>query len=100
MRLMEWDNGSKILYHNRWWHGNNSTYVRDFENQATIIALGNRRNRTIYSAFRLVSLFGNYPFKAPLKVGPGIEDSLKSLQHKIDSVKSKSERDKHEEVNP
>lgn len=100
MRLMEWDNGSKILYHNGWWHGNNSTYVRDFENQATIIALGNRRNRTIYSAFRLVSLFGNYPFKAPLKVGPGIEDSLKSLQHKIDSVKSKSERDKHEEVNP
>lgn len=100
MRLMEWDNGSKILYHNGWWHGNNSTYVRDFEHQATIIALGNRRNRTIYSAFRLVSLFGDYPFQAPLKRGSGIDDSLKSLQHKIDSVKSKSASEQQQEPTP
>ncbi|MFA7686466.1 MAG: serine hydrolase domain-containing protein [Moheibacter sp.] len=94
IRLMEWDNGNKILYHNGWWHGNNSTYVRDFDNQATIIALGNRRNRTIYSAFRLVSLFGDYPFQAPLKRGSGAEDSLKDLHQKIDSVKAKATAEK------
>src|SRR5690606_7291904 len=45
IRLMEWDDGSKILYHNGWWHGNNTAYVRDFNHEATIIALGNRKNR-------------------------------------------------------
>lgn len=98
MRLMEWDNGSKLLYHNGWWHGNNSTYVRDFNSETVIIALGNRRNRTIYSTFRLVSLFGDYPFQNSLdsvkskKSGP--EDSLNQLQKDIDSTKQKTVKDK------
>lgn len=98
IRLMEWDNGNKILYHNGWWHGNNSTYVRDFQNQSVIIALGNRRNRTIYSTFRLVSLFGDYPFQTELETGPrtstGAEDSLNKLQKDIDSTKQKSLEDR------
>lgn len=98
IRLMEWDNGNKILYHNGWWHGNNSTYVRDFQNQSVIIALGNRRNRTIYSTFRLVSLFGNYPFETDLETGSstttGAEDSLNKLQKDIDSTKQKTIEEK------
>lgn len=98
MRLMEWDNGNKLLYHNGWWHGNNSTYVRDFQNQTVIIALGNRRNRTIYSTFRLVSLFGDYPFQNALDTGTagttGAEDSLNQLQKDIDSTKQKTIEDK------
>lgn len=98
MRLMEWDNGNKLLYHNGWWHGNNSTYVRDFNNEVVIIALGNRRNRTIYSAFRLISLFGDYPFQTALDTGntgtSGAEDSLKKLQKDIDSTKQKTIKDK------
>jgi CubicO group peptidase (beta-lactamase class C family) len=93
-RMMEWENGSKILYHNGWWHGNNTTYVRDFNNQATIIALGNRKNRTIYSTFRLVSIFGDYPFKiedAPEGNGENGSDSVQKLQRSLDSMKSANE---------
>ena len=98
MRLMEWDNGNKILYHNGWWHGNKSTYVRDYQDETVIIALGNRRNRTIYSTFRLVSLFGDYPFQMELggrssgKKTAG--DSLNKLQKDIDSTKQKTLKEK------
>ncbi len=101
IRLMEWDEGGKILYHNGWWHGNNTTYVRDFENEATIISLGNRKNRTIYSTFRLVSLFGNYPFQFPDASDTGEangEDSLKNLEKQMDSVKQKTLKDKVENI--
>lgn len=69
IRLMEWNNGDKILYHNGWWHGNNTVYARDFNNQVTIIALGNKKNRAIYGSFKLVSEFGDYPFNSPLNTG-------------------------------
>src|SRR5690606_38009235 len=77
VRLMEWKNGDKIIYHNGLWHGNNSVYVRDFNNQATIIALGNRKNGIIYKTFRLVSLFGNYPFQISAYDSNGILRKLK-----------------------
>lgn len=99
IRLMEWDDGGKILYHNGWWHGNNTAYVRDFNNEATIIALGNRKNRTIYSTFRLVSLFGNYPFQFPDAGDNGNgKDSLKNLEKQMDSVKQKTRQEKTENL--
>jgi len=90
MRMMEWENGNKILYHNGLWHGNNSVYVRDFNNQATIIAIGNRKNGSVYKTFRLVSLFGNYPFKMDFS-GDSHPDKL---QKDIDSVKQKTREDR------
>lgn len=93
-RLMEWENGNKILYHNGWWHGNNTAYVRDFANEATIIALGNRKNRTIYSTFRLVSLFGDYPFQIDESIktnGETGSDSVEKLQRKLDSMNNVSD---------
>ncbi len=65
MRLMEYDNGSKLLYHNGWWHGNNTVFVHDTNNNFTVIALGNRQNKAIYSAFRLAGLHDTYPIKVP-----------------------------------
>ena len=91
VRLMEWENGNKILYHNGLWHGNNSVYVRDFNHEATIIALGNRKNGIIYKTFRLVSLFGNYPFQISAYDSNGI---LRKLKKDIDSVKLKTVEDK------
>ncbi|MDD3773488.1 MAG: serine hydrolase domain-containing protein [Weeksellaceae bacterium] len=64
-RLMEWSDDLKILYHTGKWHGNNTIYVRDFKDEVTIVALGNRINRNIYLSNRLVSLFGNYPLEIP-----------------------------------
>lgn len=39
----------KIIFHNGWWHGNNTVYFRFIEDEFTIIVLGNRYNRRIYS---------------------------------------------------
>ncbi|GGE88646.1 CubicO group peptidase, beta-lactamase class C family [Chishuiella changwenlii] len=67
MRMLEYDNGKKLLYHNGWWHGNNTVFVHDVNNQFTVIALGNKQNKNIYAAFRLAGLTGTYPMKVPSK---------------------------------
>jgi CubicO group peptidase (beta-lactamase class C family) len=54
------DNGKKLLYHNGWWHGNNTVFVRLIDEKATIIVLGNRYNRRIYASKGLADLFGSY----------------------------------------
>ena len=54
------DNGKKLLYHNGWWHGNNNVFIRLLDEKATIIVLGNRYNRRIYSTRLLADAFGNY----------------------------------------
>lgn len=84
-RMMEWEDDSKILYHNGKWHGNNTVYVRDFENEATIIALGNRLNSSVYASMKLVSLFGDYPYQLSEK---NTQDAaLVNLQNKLDKIK-------------
>ncbi len=59
-RLTELENGKKIVYHNGWWHGNNTVFIRLIEEKATIILLGNKYNRGIYRAKMLCDLFGDY----------------------------------------
>jgi CubicO group peptidase (beta-lactamase class C family) len=97
IRIMEWGNGNKILYHNGLWHGNHSVYVRDFDHQATIIAIGNRKNGIIYKTFSLVNLFGNYPFQMLPTQNKDSFDTLKQIKKDIDSVKQKTleQRVKH-----
>ncbi len=53
-------NGKKLLYHNGWWHGNNTVFIRLVDEDAVIIVLSNKFNRNIYSAKRLANLFGDY----------------------------------------
>nr|WP_294992963.1 serine hydrolase domain-containing protein [uncultured Sediminibacterium sp.] len=47
----------EIVYHNGWWHGNNTVFTRYIKDSATIIVLGNRYNRNIYKAKKLSSAF-------------------------------------------
>ncbi|MCK0204601.1 serine hydrolase domain-containing protein [Ornithobacterium rhinotracheale] len=61
IRMMQWDSGDKLLYHNGWWHGNYTSYVRGEQDTLTIVALGNQRNRSVYSAFSLAGVLGKYP---------------------------------------
>lgn len=47
----------KTLYHNGWWHGNNTVFIRQIQDTSTIIVLGNRYNRSIYSARSIGKVF-------------------------------------------
>ena len=82
---MEWDDENRLIYHNGKWHGNNTTYVRDIENEATIIALGNRLNPTIYASMKLVSLFGDYPYR--FDDGKIRDVSIRNLQRELNLIK-------------
>jgi len=46
-----------IVYHNGWWHGNNAVFKRLIANSATVIILGNKFNRNIWSAGKMSSVF-------------------------------------------
>ncbi len=59
-RMTLLDNGKKLLYHNGWWHGNNAVFIRLIDENATIIVLGNKFNRRIYSSKNICDLFGEY----------------------------------------
>jgi CubicO group peptidase (beta-lactamase class C family) len=46
-----------IVYHNGWWHGNNAVFKRLINDTATVIILGNKFNRNIWSAGKMSSVF-------------------------------------------
>lgn len=54
-RLMVYPDSSKIVYHNGWWHGNNTVFYRIIKDTTTIIILGNKYNRNIYHAVKPIS---------------------------------------------
>jgi CubicO group peptidase (beta-lactamase class C family) len=47
-RMLCFPNGNKIIYHNGWWHGNNTSFYRFIKDNMTIIVLGNRFTNSIY----------------------------------------------------
>lgn len=47
-RMLCFPNGNKIIYHNGWWHGNNTSFYRFIKDNFTIVVLGNRFTNTIY----------------------------------------------------
>ena len=48
-RTLTYPNGDQIIYHNGWWHGNNTSFYRFVKDNFTIVVLGNRFNKGIYS---------------------------------------------------
>lgn len=52
-----YDNGKKIIFHNGWWHGNNSAFIRLLDEDVTIIALNNRFTRATYHVNQLANIF-------------------------------------------
>lgn len=59
-RMTFLSNGKKLLYHNGWWHGNNTVFIRLVDEQAVIIVLSNKFNRRTYAAKNICNLFGDY----------------------------------------
>ncbi len=47
-RMLCFPNGNKIIYHNGWWHGNNTSFYRFIGENLTIVVLGNKHNPGIY----------------------------------------------------
>ncbi len=59
-RMIVVPNGKKLIYHNGWWHGNRTVFIRMMEENATIIALCNNDNKRVYASKKLCDIFGNY----------------------------------------
>jgi CubicO group peptidase (beta-lactamase class C family) len=60
-RLLVFENGKKVPYHNGRWHGFNSAFSRLTDEKVTIIMLTNKFNRGVYSTARkMYNLFGEY----------------------------------------
>jgi len=53
-RMMDFPDGYKIIYHNGWWHGNNTVFYRFVQDDFTIIVLGNKYNNNIYRQGRAI----------------------------------------------
>jgi CubicO group peptidase (beta-lactamase class C family) len=47
-RMLCYPNGAKVVYHNGWWHGNNTSFYRLIQENMTIVILGNKYNKGIY----------------------------------------------------
>ena len=47
-RILNYPDGLNVIYHNGWWHGNNTCFYRFIQDNFTIIILGNRFNKNIY----------------------------------------------------
>ena len=63
IRMVQWETGQSLYYHNGWWHGNTSSYVPLRKENVTLIALSNKFSRSPYNIRKLSVLFGDYPFK-------------------------------------
>ena len=47
-RLTDQDDGTKIIFHNGWWHGYNSVFMRRPKDQTTVIVFSNKYNNNTY----------------------------------------------------
>ncbi|HTN45881.1 MAG TPA: serine hydrolase domain-containing protein [Flavipsychrobacter sp.] len=68
-RMLCFPSGNKIVYHNGWWHGNNTVFYRFIKENMTFIILGNKYNSGIYRQTKvLYSIIKNVP------VGEGFDE--------------------------
>lgn len=63
IRMLEWETGEQLFYHNGWWHGNTSSYVKLKKDTVSIFALSNKYTQKTYKVWKLAPLFGTYPIK-------------------------------------
>jgi CubicO group peptidase (beta-lactamase class C family) len=68
-RMLCYPNGNKIIYHNGWWHGNNTSFYRLVKENMTIVVLGNKFNKNIYRQAPVI-----YSIVKGVEVGSGFDD--------------------------
>ena len=59
-RMYDLPSGKKIIYHNGWWHGNNTFFNRFPDDSTTIIVLGNKFNNKIYDSKKIIGIYNGY----------------------------------------
>ncbi len=57
-RLIQQPNGENVVYHNGWWHGNNTVFYRYVPDTFAIIILSNRYNQGVYDIQPVFSIMG------------------------------------------
>ncbi len=66
-RMLFYPNGTKVVYHNGWWHGNNTCFYRFIKDNFSIIVLGNKYSMNIYKQpkkiFKLINPEEEMDFK-------------------------------------
>ncbi len=55
-RLIRQPDSTYLVYHNGWWHGNNTVFYRNIRDTSTIIILSNRYNHYVYNVKPLWSM--------------------------------------------
>jgi CubicO group peptidase (beta-lactamase class C family) len=68
-RMFCYPNGDKIIYHNGWWHGNNTVFYRYIQDNYTVVILGNKYNNGIYRQEKPVSAIVNIARADGMEVG-------------------------------
>lgn len=47
-RMTKQKDGNYLIYHNGWWHGNNTVFSRNVNENTTVIVLSNHFNKSVY----------------------------------------------------
>jgi hypothetical protein len=47
--------GEKMIFHNGWWHGNNTSFVPVRKDTITVVCLGNKFSNRPYTTLNMVS---------------------------------------------
>lgn len=84
-RMNIFPDGKKMIYHNGWWHGSNSTFIRLLTEKATIIIIGNKFTRSVYHAKVLTSIFGDY-YNPEEEEEPGLVKDLVPVNDSIAGI--------------
>ncbi len=48
-RLLQQPDSSYLVYHNGWWHGNNTVFYRNIQDTTSVIILSNKYSRSVYN---------------------------------------------------
>jgi CubicO group peptidase (beta-lactamase class C family) len=77
-RMFNLDNKKQIIFHNGYWHGNNSSFTRLLNEDVVIISTGNKYCRQGYGVMSFTGFFGDYL---------GFEQELEAERKAADSAK-------------
>ncbi|MDP4286059.1 MAG: serine hydrolase domain-containing protein [Bacteroidota bacterium] len=91
-RMNVYPNGKKVIYHNGWWHGNNTVFIRMIQDSVTIIVLGNKYNRSIYQSKKMTEIFNQDSMMEDDENGIASKEETYPLQksHSAHTKKSKA----------